>query len=639
MSDGGPAGAGSEESDGPGENRARKALLLGCCVFGLLVAALAVPPVQASLELGAAGSGGGGGEGGGGGSGVEDLLREIARDDADDTDGFGEPLCEVTVVGDPEPGRTVTVRVERDDAPVEDARVDFNGEPIGFTDEDGRVRGEVPYERELVVTATMPGVITCETTAGDSEIDDGPSSLADGHPLAAVLATEVTAPLGTASSSPPGEGPAAPVAQATGAGPATLGDNTTEIVDVEGNVRVRVVGEPDPGTEVTFEARIEDDPMPNASVAVNGRLVGRTDARGQLRYEIPDDRTRRLRVRVSRGEFSSTATVQVNLLTARIQPETVVALPGFEGQVVATEGDDEISGAVVRLDGEQVGTTGYGGAARFRFPLHPLATLSVSTDDQTVRKSIWPLYLGTIIVAIVPLSLLVGLVLILTRLGQAAAGSGRSFIAMLDALVMGIVGLALRGATRLGRMLDDASHRLRALFASLRASVSSLPTSLPALPGRLWAWLVALPGRTWAWLVATALWVYALPGRFWAWLRHRGDDGADEPTEPADVSVPGASEAGTPSSLRGQWRTFARWVTPNHWPRRAPATVAREAIEDGFPREAVATLATVFREVEYGGRPLSQERREQAREAFEELLSYRQGDDGETAADGGEVSD
>jgi hypothetical protein len=124
-----------------------------------------------------------------------------------------------------------------------------------------------------------------------------------------------------------------------------------------------------------------------------------------------------------------------------------------------------------------------------------------------------------------------------------------------------------------------------------------------------------------------------------AYRRRAPSEPNDEHGGPPDVSSMAGRVVGTGRgdgddhlpSLRERWRTFARWVAPTDWERRTPGEVSRSAVDDGFPREPVDRLTRLFREVEYGDRPPSRERRHRATEAFEALEAARRGDTEEGA--------
>ena len=72
-------------------------------------------------------------------------------------------------------------------------------------------------------------------------------------------------------------------------------------------------------------------------------------------------------------------------------------------------------------------------------------------------------------------------------------------------------------------------------------------------------------------------------------------------------------------SFREVWRAFARLVVPGRWRTSAPSEVARAAVDRGYPKHPVEELTALFREVEYGGRPLSAAVRDRAAAAFDSI--------------------
>jgi len=84
-------------------------------------------------------------------------------------------------------------------------------------------------------------------------------------------------------------------------------------------------------------------------------------------------------------------------------------------------------------------------------------------------------------------------------------------------------------------------------------------------------------------------------------------------------------------AIRALWRNFARRVVPDRWPQRTPGEVSRRAIDAGFPRESVVELTSVFRDVEYGGEPLSDDQYRRAQRASDALDA---GEPESDAADG-----
>lgn len=115
--------------------------------------------------------------------------------------------------------------------------------------------------------------------------------------------------------------------------------------------------------------------------------------------------------------------------------------------------------------------------------------------------------------------------------------------------------------------------------------------------------------------------------------RYRTDE-ADEPTEAhddVDLEEPVSEEPGIPTppaDLAEQhpdnpvyraWQDLATRVGLAHERNRTPGEVANAAIEQGLPREAVATLTRVFSEVRYGHRPVTEERERRARSAWQSI--------------------
>jgi hypothetical protein len=153
----------------------------------------------------------------------------------------------------------------------------------------------------------------------------------------------------------------------------------------------------------------------------------------------------------------------------------------------------------------------------------------------------------------------------------------------------------------------------RAIGATLLAGL--------AVAGAYW-----VDGRRGAVVVAV---LSVLAGIAW-WYRARettGDadgSGGDEEASPASRQAGDADADATATwTLRELWRQFARWVAPGRWRTRTPAEVARQAIRSGYPAEPVWTLATAFREVEYGNRSPSTVARDRLETIYDSLRGAR----------------
>jgi len=602
--------------------RQRQLALLALCALGLLVAAFAAPQVTAGPGLGPGGPGGspeapsgGGGSGGGGGFGdaIEELLAWLASDDPDDRDGGGATPCTVRFAAEPTPGATVPVVVLDDGGRVDGARVSLDGEVVGTTDERGTVPVEVPYERELTLDATLPAGSTCSNSRETAGVE------------AAAASAAVAPGVGTGPGSPeplrradagqdwPGEAD----------GDDTDGPRVTRAVTVDGEVEIRVEGEPIPGERVGLAARIDGEPMREATVTVDGERVGTTDDEGHYGLEIPTDGRDSLTVRVERGEFAGRKTVDVIDLRAVVRPTAILAIPGGDAVVVARLGNRTVPNATVTLGGERLGTTDAQGRLAFSLPTDPTASIALRSGELTARQSLLGLYALT---ALVTVLVVLALALAVAKLRGRTANVRRTATSLTDRcrrVARWLVGLAFRVTAALEGLLDWLAARVRALRAALASlwGLGILGAVRESVTGAL-TWLLSLPGRLRAALAAALTWLRGLPGR----LRKRGAD--DARTADGETVATPASDRGTdPSGLRERWRAFARWVAPERWPQRTPGEVAREAAETGFPRESVRDLTRVFRDVEYGGRSETPEREERARTAFDALRDHREAAD------------
>jgi hypothetical protein len=363
--------------------------------------------------------------------------------------------------------------------------------------------------------------------------------------------------------------------------------------------------------------------------------------------------------------------VELLVLRVGISPNAPLAIPGGGATAVARIGGEPVDDARVTLDWESVGRTDARGAVSVTLPADPTARLVVEGRDQRASTTLWPvyvptiaaclLYLGTLAVAyrrdgtrgavgvLAATAVVAGSALVLYGLVRdspdvavaggalTVAGAGvlfwqrahwrsatREGASDLGQFVAGVVAAATRlayeAALAIERFVLWASARLRGLVERLR----STPRSIREVAAALAAWLARFPAR----LLALARWLLGTPWRILAWWRDRtGEEPTAAEPEPAETVAAPAGEPDAPFSLREAWRRFARQVLPGSWRRRTPGEVARAAISEGFPGQSVGELTDVFRDVEYGERPLTEERRERAEAAFESLQGHRRGDE------------
>lgn len=561
--------------------RPAQVLLVFACLAAVVVAVAAVPGV-AGPETGGEGNGGSGtattsesdGDGGGG-VGIGEILRWLFGEGDGDAREPVPPEYDVSVTPEPVPGRTVTVTVRRRGVPVEGARVAFGDRSIGRTDTEGQVRGRVPYsEGELVVRVRPPARTT------DAE-----------GPVAAPVAPPAVVDGG------------AFVGQTT---PTPTGTNVTERYGLPTTATVRVVGEPDPGTRVDVVARVAGDPLPRATVRVNGDRAGQTDANGTYALRVPDDGTRQLRVRVERGVVTGERAVPVRILAIRIRPDDPLAAPTRPATVAARIGAEPAANASVTVAGERAGRTDAEGRARVTLPADPTASVVVRRGDRVARRSLLAAYATTGAVLAVPaaalLAVLGGLVRYRAAVARGArrAGSGAARLA--------------RGAVALARWLGRAAVWLagfaRRVVAALARGAVRLARWLAGVPRRVLAW--ASPRAALAHLLAGPRWLLGLPRRL------RGDR-ADGTTDDGE-NTRARDDADAPG-FEALWAAFARAVVPGEAWRRTPAEVARAAVERGLPAEPVERVTRAFRERAYARSEPSASERERAIETLRALLS------------------
>ena len=587
--DGGERDSSDRRSDGG--LRAPQVVIAALCVLGLLVAAAAAP----TLGGAAGGDGNVPGEGSGGqgtsGDGVEvpggggdpprfdvdirDLLRWFLPEERRETDEQQtNPMCTIEVSPRPTPGRVVTVTVTQAGEPVDGALVRFDGEPAGRTDSTGEVRARVPYVRQLVVSATLPNDVRCVAMA-ETALNGGKFAVA--------------APSLNGQDDIPGNG-----------------RNLTRTYTVDGEVQLVIDGTPDPGSTVTLRASVEGVPMRNATVWADGRRVGTTDEEGTYVLAVPTDGTERVSIRVERGDFAGETTVIVRLLKARLAPVQFLSLPGSPAVVRAKLGDAPARNATVTRAGRQLGRMDEEGHLRIRLPGDPGATVTVRAEGQTATAAVWPLYAGTALIIGIPTVVLLVTGAFTYRVGATPSRAGRGLTTLLRRVFAGLVASALRLADGLVRTLGWLIVRTRGMIGWLRQWATRLRVDWRGVLRSLASWLRTLPGRAWHTLRALSL--LGAAGR--------------EPAAPDASSTSNGKVGPSAFDLLQAWRTVARRVVPSVWRTRTPGEVVRIAVAQGLPHDPVERLATVFEEVEYGGRPLTAERRERARQAFGDILAH-----------------
>lgn len=594
---------------------------------------------------------------------LRDLLLDLSDTEGDDSDG--DTRCVVALDSDPAPGGEVTVRVAYDSAPLADAPVWFDDDFVGRTDADGEVTAEVPYVRTLDVRVGVEDRPDCQ---GEAEARGRRAARAAPVPPASVGGGYAAADAGsTLSAGGTGAHAGSRVGTAVGSAEATPPDaadsNATVTYDIDAELSFRLLDDPYPGETVTLEARLGGDPLSDATVAVDGTTVDRTDDDGTAAFAVPDDGTETIRVAVTRGEFRAAETVDVLLLDVGLSGTGLAVVPGADATVAASLGGEPTADAAVSVDGERRGTTGSDGRSAVVLPTDPTAPVTVDAADQTATTSVLGYYAVPAAATVLLLAGLTGLAYWRrgTRGALKAVGAGGTLLAFVVALVVAdafygwtgryavFLGFALpvaalvlirwrpdlgTGAAATRSLLVGLAAVLGRALAVLRSPRSSIRGLLHSLREHLLAGALRAAGtvgslydaaRRHAAVVAAAV---ALLVRF---SRREDGDPAAAPEAPGNAGAGGPADQDTTTAgelaFRELWRSFARLVVHDGWRTKTPAEISRAAIDRGYPRAPVEELTKVFREVEYGGRSLSATLRGRAAEAYAALRAHEGGDD------------
>ncbi len=479
-------------------------------------------------------------------------------------DSSVEPSYSIALQNDPVPGQRVTVLVERDGDPAADVTVTFNGERIGRTNESGMVRGAVPFAARLTVNVSDK----------ESQPAGAASLLAPGG---------ATVPGSFASTDGRGAGIAAQQRNGT---------NVTRSFAVPTDVAVAVDGPADPGETVTVRATIDDRPIADATVSLDGSRVGTTNETGRLPVSLPG--RERTTVDVTRGEASGNRTLRLANVSVTASG---FALPGLSITVSVTDAGRPVEGATVAVGGTTA-TTGPDGTASVSLPLATGATVRVETASGITERHAVKYRFVTAGIALV-LALAAGAVLVVIfRRASAADLSVReqliaTFRWLSGAFVAALVGIAIWGDRLLSRFPVVARRlagTVRTAWRALVAAVRAHRVDFSAVPG---------PRAMVAWLLAVLRDVASSAGSSVSTALGT-DAGPNETTAAAD-------EAGTPpldprERVRRAWREFRGRLPVAEYRTKTPGELARIGIDEGFPSGAVDTLRDAIQAIEYGRR-------------------------------------
>lgn len=164
----------------------------------------------------------------------------------------------------------------------------------------------------------------------------------------------------------------------------------------EGGCTVSLVGDPEPGQDLTVQVSLDGEPLVGATVWYNDREAGETNERGGVTGEVPYDEELEIRVETpDEGECTAeTGTAAAGLLAAGGGNSTVVvdvegeldldieepADPGETVEVTATVSGAAVQDGTVTVDGEEVATTGVDGSASVTVPDDGSSSFDVAVE-------------------------------------------------------------------------------------------------------------------------------------------------------------------------------------------------------------------------------------------------------------------
>ncbi len=530
-------------------------------------------------------------------------------------------------------GAEVVVSVSKNGSAASSVPVYVNGERAGWTGAEGTVTTRLPYAGQFRIEARQPGTETKYAQRDDpTPLSSGPTAATPptagtNAPSAVTAAVAAGSSLRDSNPSPaldesPRIGPSPAVASADGNGSAS-------VVTYDGptDVTVAVTGHASANGTVTLTATVEDVPVRNGTVRLDGTAVGTTNGSGGATVSLAGVAPGTHTLAVARGNVSGTTELRVT----RPDPEGTpppptrvgvsvsvpfgLPLPGGPATVNVTRSGHPVQGATVAVDGAVVDETAANGTLAVTLPVSGAVTVRATGPDGTTGETTLPSLARNAAVAAVAL---VGMVLVVgtlaRRFGVTPARLGATASAVLARAVDALLALST-AFVRLGVGIRRGVRRAAARLVSLPRAFAA--GGLPLL-WRLHPW--------------------RLLGALGAWLRRlaastdRGAVGSSgrRTTRPAEARE---DRAGAPQTLRQTWREFTALIGPSRPATRTPGEVARHAVERGFPERPVRTLTAAYRDAEYGSpgdeSPSDTSRLKRARAALEAVREATEEGDGE----------
>lgn len=517
-------------------------------------------------------------------------------------------------------GADVAVSVKKNDSAVVGVPVYVNDERVGWTDGSGETTATLPYAEEITITARPRG---SENKYSD---DSGSTTTVAGldESVSILLATDLADSVSGVSPRvaevlPTVGGSLPPLIYRLG-GP-TVGalntgfyqvDNTDNESSVtytsETNATISVGGNRTTGGTARLMVTVQDVPVADANINIDGETIGSTDSDGVYELSLADIKPGNYSIRGIREPVDASSTLTVNppeddddeerdplAPNISVSP-SLIALPGTSATATVSRDNQPISGTAVRVDGEVVGETDANGTVAFSFPVTNSVVVAASANGVTGEQSVDGLYRNAGIVVAALVGILVSLKAISRRYG--------------------ITGQRLtRKLTLIVAVLITIPHRLINL-------VIRLATTFEAGIVRLWQQLTSLPSLLSGSLVDILRrmnpYALLLAAVTWARSRLRGLHRSSDDTA-ADASVAGSTDTEQHQQLREIWGSFVEFVRPPNLTTRTPAEISRYAIEQGLPQRPVKYITELYRAAEYGRQSPDDSRLESAREALSTL--------------------
>ncbi len=456
-----------------------------------------------------------------------DSFSPDEETEAPEEDGIQTELNQTAIPGEP-----VEVTVRYNEIPLEDVGVSFNGESVGRTDDDGTVVGTVPDAEELRITVQEPDTERAESEQTGLALSDA----------------------GDTASTSPGAG--ATVISTTDM------QEEEETYPIQREATIAVGDNPAPGQAVTVTASAGDQLLDDATVTLDGTVVGETNEDGQLDVTLPEE-SGEISISVERGPVTGETVVNVPELQLDIDSGPLPAMAYGTVTAKATLDDEPAAGVPIEIDGEEVATTGADGTATARLPLDTDAAVTITADGQSQRVELS----GLLWRFIVSLSVL-GLVILSPLYALTRRGYGpRRLVASLSSL------------------LAKTAHIVRMTLVGLARGELGPQEIRTACRG----WLAEKRSRI---------------GSEIDRIRHTEAAPQEEPNQ---------------MTVQEAWDRFIIQLSINTVETRTPGELARHAIEaDELPEEPVVALRDTFREVEYGRRSPT-DRLQQVEQAVREI--------------------